>query len=75
MVEKVVAERFSEGGERRRLLNAGQLGSRKGQSAIDAAAIMVERAHAAWTIRHLTGVLLKDIMAAFPSVAKDRLDN
>jgi hypothetical protein len=56
-------------------LSDGQFGSKKGQSAIDAAAIMVDRAHAAWTNGHVTGVLLMDIKAAFRSVAKGRLVN
>jgi len=34
---------------------------------------MVGREHAAWTNGHITGVLLMDIKAAFPSVAKGRL--
>jgi len=46
-----------------------------GRSAIDAVAIMVDRAHAAIKNRHITGVLLMDIQAAFPSVAKGRLVN
>jgi hypothetical protein len=36
---------------------------------------MVDRAYAAWTHGHITGVLLMDIKAAFPSVAKGRLVN
>jgi hypothetical protein len=34
---------------------------------------MVHRAHAAWGDSHIAGVLLVDIKAAFPSVAKGRL--
>jgi hypothetical protein len=75
VVEKVVAELLSEEAERRGLLCDGQFGSRKGRSAIDAAAIMVDKAHAAWTNGDITGVLLMDIKAAFPSVAKGRLVN
>jgi hypothetical protein len=75
VVEKVVAELWSEVAERRGLLSDGEFGSRKGRSAIDAAAIMVDRAHAAWTNGHITGVLLMDIKAAFPSVATGRLLN
>jgi len=75
VVEKVAAELLSEEAERRGLLSDGQFGSRKGRSAIDAAAIMVDRAHAAWTNGHITGVLLMDIKAAFPSVGKARLIN
>jgi hypothetical protein len=75
VVEKVVAELLSEEAERRGLLSDGQFGNRKGRSAIDAAAIMVNRAHAAWTNGDITGVLLMDIKAAFPSVANGRLVN
>jgi len=75
VVKKVVADLLSEEAERRRLLSDGQFGSRKGRSAIDAAALMVDRAHAAWMNGHITGVLLMDIKAAFPSVAKGRLVN
>ena len=75
VVEKVVAELLSEDGERRGLLSDGQFGSRKGRSAIDAAAIMVDRAHAAWRNGHIPGMILMDIKPAFPSVAKGRLVN
>ena len=75
MVKNVATELLSEEAERRGLLSDGQFGSRKGWSAIDAAAIMVDRAHAAWTNSHITCVLLMDIEAAFPSVAKRRLVN
>jgi hypothetical protein len=33
---------------------------------------MVETAHAGWRIVHITGILLMDIKAAFPSMAKGR---
>jgi len=75
VVEKVAAELPSEEAKRRGLLSDGQFGSRKGRSASDAAAIMVNRAHAAWTNGHITGVLRMDIKAAFPSVANGRLVN
>jgi hypothetical protein len=39
---------------------------------IDSAAIMVDGAHAGWTNGHMTGGLLMDIKAAFPSVVKGR---
>ena len=61
--------------EKRGLLSDGQCGSRKRWSAIDAAAIRIDRAHAAWTNGHITGMLLMDIKAAFPSVPKRRLGN
>jgi len=70
VVEIVVAERLFDEAERRGLLSDGQFGTRRGQSAIDAVAIMVDRAHAAWNGGHIAGVLLMDIKAAFPSMAK-----
>jgi hypothetical protein len=75
VVEKVAAELLSEEAESRGLLSDGQFGSRKGRSAIYAAAIMVDRAHAACTNGHITGGLLMDIKAAFPRVARGRLVN
>ena len=75
VVETVAAELLSEETKMRRLQRNGQFGSRKGQSAIDAVAIMVYRAHAAWTNVHIAGVFLIDIKAAFPNVAKGRLVN
>jgi len=73
VVEKVVAELLSDEAERRALPSDGQFGSRKKRSAIDAAAITVDRAHAVWKEDNITGVLLLDIKAAFPSVARGRL--
>ena len=72
-VEKVVAELLSGDADRRGQLSDSQFGSRKGPSAIDAAAIMFDRADAALKNRQITGMLLMDINAAFPSVAKGRL--
>jgi len=70
LVEKVAAELLSEDPERRGLKNDRQFGSREGWSGIDAAAIMVDSAHAAWTNGHMTGMLLMDIKVVFPSVVK-----
>ena len=57
------------------LLSDGQFGSRKGRSAIHAAAIMVDKASAVCINGHITGVLLMDNKAAFPSVGKGKQDN
>jgi hypothetical protein len=46
VVEKLTTELLSEEGERMGLLSNGQFGSRKGQSAFDAATNMLDRAHA-----------------------------
>jgi len=66
---------MSEEAERRGLLSDRQFGNKEGRTAIDGAAIMVDRAHAAWTNGHTTGVLLMDNMGAFPSVEIGRLVN
>ena len=71
--QKVVAKLLSNEAERRALSSDGQYGSRKKSSAIDAAAIMVDRAHSAWKEDIITGVLLMDIKAAFPSIARGGL--
>jgi hypothetical protein len=47
VVKKVAVELLSEEAQRRGLLSDGQFGSRKGRLAINAAPIMVDRAHAA----------------------------
>ena len=73
VVEKVVAELLSEEVQRCGLLSDRQFRSRKEQSAIDAAAIMVNRAHAAWTNGHMTGGLLGNIKAAFRRVLQGTL--
>jgi len=73
VVETVVAELLAEEAERRGLLSDSQFGSRKRRSAIDAAAIMVDRAHATWREGTAAGVLLMDIKAAFPRVGRGRL--
>jgi len=73
VVEKVVAEMVSDEVERRPLLSDGQFGSRKKRSVIDTAGIMIDRAHSAWREENIAGVLLRDIKAAFPSVARGRL--
>jgi len=72
-VGKVVAQLVSDEAERRELVIDWQFGSRKKRSAIDAAAIMVDRAHTTLKEDNITGVLLMDIKAAFPSVARGRL--
>jgi hypothetical protein len=74
-VEKVAMELLPEQAEKRGPMSSGQFGSRKGLSAIDAAAIMIDRAHTGWTIGHIKGVLLMEIKAAFPSMAKEPLVN
>jgi hypothetical protein len=73
VIEKVVAELLVEEAERRGLLSDSHFGSRKRRSAIDAAANMVDRAHAVWTEGSVAWVILMDIKAAFPSVGRGRL--
>lgn len=75
VVEQVVAELLSDEVEQRGQLCDRGFGSRRGQSSIDVAALMVDRAHEAWTNGHITGVLLMDVKAAFPSLANGRSVN
>jgi hypothetical protein len=71
--EKFVAELLSDKAERRALLSDGQFASREKRLPIDAAAIMVDRAHASWKEDNIMGVLLMDIKVEFPSIARGRL--
>ena len=64
-----------EEAQRRGPLSDGQIGNRKGQSGINAVDIMVDSAHAAWTNRHISGMILRDIKEAFSSVAKGKIAN
>jgi len=75
VVETVAAEMLSEESKRTVPLSDGQFRSRKGQSGINTAAIVVDRVHAAWTNGYIPGILLMDIKAAFPRMANDRLVN
>jgi len=75
VVEQEAAELLPDEAKTRELLSDRQFGSSRGQSAIDAVAIMVDKAHAAWTNGHIKSVLLMDIKAAFLSVAKEQLVN
>jgi hypothetical protein len=73
VIEKVVSELLSDEAERRPLQSNGQFNSTKNRSAIYAAAIIFNRAHATWKEQNISGVLLMDLKAAFPSVARGRL--
>jgi len=73
VIEKVVAELLSDEAKRRALLSDGQSGSREKRSALDTAAIMVDRAHTAWKADNTRCILLMDIKAALQSVARGRL--
>jgi len=73
VVEKVVDKLLSDEVQRRAILSNGQFGSRKKRSAIDAAAIIVDRALTTWKEVNITGVLLIEIKAVFPNVARGSL--
>ena len=61
VVQNVVAELLSDEAERRGLLSDGTFGSRRGWSAIDPAASMVDTVHAAWNGGQIAGVVVMDI--------------
>lgn len=71
--EKVIVGLLPEVVKRRKLISDGQYGSRKMQLAINAAAMVVDRAHVAWMEGHITGVLLMDMKACVLSVGRGRL--
>jgi hypothetical protein len=73
VAEKVVASKLSDVVEHRNLLHAGQFGSRKGRSAVDAVAVLMNRAQAAWKRKEIAGVLLMDVKGAFDHVSRGRL--
>lgn len=73
VVDKLFAETLSDDAERRALLSIGQFGSRKKRFAIYATAIMVDRAHSPWREDNITSVLLMDIKAGSPCMARWRL--
>jgi len=59
--------------ERRRLHSHSQYGSKRWWSAIDPAAIRVDRAHTTWRVGHIAGVLQMDSKGAFLRVGRGRL--
>lgn len=69
----MVAELLAEEAERRCLPRDGRYGSRKRRSAIEAAAVIIDRPHAAWSEGPIAGILQMEIKAAFPSVGSGRL--
>jgi hypothetical protein len=73
VAEKVVANKLSDLVERRDLLHEGQFGSRKGRSAIDAVAVLMNRTQEAWKRREIAAVLLMDVKGAFDHVSRGRL--
>lgn len=75
VVETSAIELLSEEGKTRWQLIDGQFGSRNGLSAIDAAAIIVDSAHAALKAGHIVGVLLMDIKAVFSTMPIGRVIN
>jgi len=73
VVEKAAVELLTDKTETWGLLSDRQFVCRKAHSGIDPAAIIVDRAHAAWANGHITGVRLLHIKAAFPTMANGRL--
>lgn len=59
--------------ERGSILHPGPYGSRPQRSAVDAVGLAIARTQDAWSWKKITGALLMDVAAAFPSVARGRL--
>lgn len=73
VVEKVVADLLSETCEHGDLLHRGQFGCRRWRSSVDAVAVLISRAEAAWARGEVAGALLMDVKGAFDHVARGRL--
>ena len=73
VVEKLVAEQLSQFCETNGKLHKGQMGARKHRSAIDAAAILVQKVQEIWKNRQIAGALLMDVKGAFDHVSRAQL--
>ena len=78
VIEKVVATRLTREAERRKILHAGQFGSRPRRSCVDPIAALMEIAQQAWAPRDggepmPTAVALMDVKGAFDHVSRRRL--
>ena len=70
MVEKVVPGLISEHCEANDGFHPGQYGCRVKRSAVDAVGVVIAQTQEAWSRGVITGALLTDAAAAFPSVAR-----
>ena len=73
VVEKLVAGKLSQFCEDQGKLHKGQMGERKHRSAIDAAALMIDKLHKVWEDRQIAGALLMDVKGAFDYVSRAKL--
>ena len=73
VVEKVVAEQLSQFCEANGKLHKGQMGARKHRSAVDAAAILIQKVQETWESQKIAGALLMDVKRAFDHVSRAQL--
>ena len=73
VVKKLVAGQLSQFCEEYGKLHKRQMGARKQQSAIDAAAILVQQVHEIWENKKIAGALLIDVKGAFNHVSQAKL--
>lgn len=73
VVEKLVAEQLSAFCEVNGKLQKGQMGARKHRSAIDAAAILIQKVQETWKHQKIAGALLMDVKGAFYHVSRAQL--
>ncbi len=73
VVEKLVAEKLSLFCEAQEKLYKGQIGGKKHQSAIDAAALMIHKVYKIWEDKQNTKALLMDVKRAFEYVSRAKL--
>ena len=73
VIEKLAANLIAEHCELTGVLHPGQMGGRRGRSAIDAAGCLVQQVQQGWGQKQLTGALFMDIKGAFPHVHPGKL--
>lgn len=73
VVEKVVAAKLAQFCEENKKLHKGQMGAKKYGSAIDAAALLVEKVEEVWKSQKIAEALFMDVKGAFDHVSRAQL--
>jgi len=70
LVERTAAHLIADHLERRSKLHDGQYECRKRRSAVDAVAVLMNRAQQAWQGKRVAGALMMDVKSAFNNVSR-----
>lgn len=73
VVKKLVAQQLAQFCKANRKLHKDQMGARNNRSALDAAAILVQKVQDIWKDRKIAGALLMDVKGAFDHVSRAKL--